>query len=54
MRRLQGRCPHSDMFGKARREWLRSLELAVEECETVESTMRQIEFLGSEIAETDR
>ena len=25
MRRLQGRCPHSDMFGKAGRQWLRSL-----------------------------
>ncbi len=37
MRRLKGRCPHSDMFGKAGREWLRSLELPVEECETVES-----------------
>src|ERR1700694_2166477 len=53
-RRLKGRCPHSDMFGKAGREWLRSLELPVEECETVESTMRQIEFLDAEIAEVDR
>ena len=42
------------MFGKAGREWLRSLELPVEECETVESTMRQIEFLDAEIAEVDR
>ena len=54
MRRLKGRCPFSDMFGKAGREWLRSLELPVEECETVESTMRQIEFLDAEIAEVDR
>lgn len=54
MRRLKGRCPHSDMFGKAGRQWLRSLELPVEECETVESTMRQIEFLDAEIAEVDR
>lgn len=54
MRRLKGRCPFSDMFGKAGREWLRALELAVEECETVESTMRQIEFLDAEIAEVDR
>jgi transposase len=30
------------------------LELPVEECETVESTMRQIEFLDAEIAEVDR
>jgi transposase len=54
MRRLKGRCPFSDMFGKAGREWLRSLELPVEECETVEATMRQIEFLDTEIAEVDR
>jgi transposase len=54
MRRLKGRCPYSDMFGKAGRQWLRSLELPVEECETVESTMRQIEFLEAEIAEVDR
>lgn len=54
MRRLKGRCPYSDMFGKAGREWLRSLELPVEECETVESTMRQIEFLDAEIADVDR
>jgi transposase len=54
MRRLKGRCPFSDMFGKAGREWLRSLELPVEECETVEATMRQIEFLDAEIAEVDR
>jgi transposase len=54
MRRMKGRCPFSDMFGKAGRQWLRSLELPVEECETVESTMRQIEFLDAEIAEVDR
>ena len=54
MRRLKGRCPHSDMFGKAGRQWLRSLELPVEECETIEASMRQIEFLDAEIAEVDR
>jgi transposase len=54
MRRLKGRCPFSDMFGKAGRQWLRGLELPVEECETVEATMRQIEFLDAEIAEVDR
>jgi transposase len=42
------------MFGKAGREWLRSLKLPVEECETVESTVRQIEFLDAELAEVDR
>jgi hypothetical protein len=42
------------MFGKAGREWLRSSELPVEECETFESTMREIEFLDAEIAAVDR
>jgi transposase len=54
MRRLVGRCPFSDMFGKAGRQWLRGLELPVEECETIEASMRQIEFLDTEIAEVDR
>ena len=54
MRRLIGRCPFSDLFGKAGREWLRDLELPVEECETVEASMRHIEFLDAEIAEVER
>ena len=54
MRRLVGRCPHSDMFGKAGRNWLRTLELPAEECETVEAAMRHIEFLDAEIAEVER
>jgi len=54
MRRLKGRCPFSDMFGKAGREWLRGLELPVEECETIEAAMRQIEFLDAEIGEVER
>ena len=54
MRRLKGRCPFSDMFGKAGRQWLRGLELPVEECETIEAAMRQIEFLDAEIGEVER
>jgi transposase len=54
MRRLVGRCPFSDLFGKAGREWLRGLELPVEECETIEASMRHIEFLDAEIAEVER
>ena len=42
------------MFGKAGRNWLRTLELPAEECETVEAAMRHIEFLDSEIAEVER
>jgi hypothetical protein len=54
MRRLVGRCPFSDLFGKAGREWLRGLELPVEERETIEASMRHIEFLDAEIAEVER
>jgi hypothetical protein len=42
------------MFGKAGRNWLRTLELPPEECETVEAAMRHIEFLEAEIAEVER
>lgn len=44
----------SDLFGKQGREWLAEIELAVEERETVDSCMRQIEFLDREVAEVDR
>jgi transposase len=54
MRRLKGRPPMSDLFGKGGREWLRSLELPVEEAETVEASMRHIEFLDAEIVEVER
>jgi transposase len=54
MRRLVGRCPHSDLFGVKGRKWLRELELPVEECETIEAAMRHIEFLDAEIAEAER
>ena len=54
MRQLVGRPPFSDLFGVNGREWLRGLELAVEERETVDGCIRQIEFLDSEIAEVER
>jgi transposase len=54
VRRLVGKPPMSDLFGVKGREWLRSLELAVEECETVEGCMRHVEFLDSEIAAVER
>jgi transposase len=50
MRRLKGRPPVSDLFGVKGRQWLRSLELPVEESETIASAMRHVEFLDSEIA----
>ena len=54
MRRLQGRPPVSDLFGVKGREWLAELELPLEEAETVERALRQIEFLDSEIAAVER
>ena len=54
MRQLVGRPPFSDLFGVKGRAWLRQLELPVEECETVEGCMRQVEFLDAEIAEVER
>jgi transposase len=49
MRRLQGKPPCSDLFGVKGRKWLRSLQLPVEETETVEAALRQIAFLDREI-----
>jgi transposase len=54
MRQLVGRAPFSDLFGVKGREWLAELQLASEERETVDSAMRQIEFLDAEIAEVER
>src|SRR4051794_9147755 len=53
MRRLRGKPPVSDLFGARGRKWLRELELPVEEAETLESALRQIEFLDQEIAAVD-
>ena len=54
MRQLVGRPPVSDLFGVKGRRWLAGLELALEERETVDAAMRQIEFLDSEIAAVER
>lgn len=54
MRQLIGRAPFSDLFGVKGRRWLGDLQLAVEERETVDGAMRQIEFLDQEIAEVER
>ena len=42
------------LFGLAGREWLREVELPVEERETVDGGLRQIEFLDQEIAEVEQ
>lgn len=54
MRRIKGRPPVSDLFGVKGREWLRELELPIEESETVQAGLRHIEFLDAEIAAVDR
>jgi len=54
MRQLVGRPPFSDVFGIKGRQWLAELELAFEERETVDSAIRQIAFLDSEIATVER
>ena len=54
MRRLKGRPPVSDLFGVKGRQWLRSLELPLEEDETVQACLRHIEFLDSEIEQVER
>ena len=53
-RRLQARPPCSDLFGVKGRKWLAGLELPVEERESVDAGIRQIEFLDAEIAAAER
>jgi transposase len=54
MRCLVGRAPFADLFGVKGRRWLAELELPVEERETVDAGMRQVEFLDAEIAAVER
>jgi transposase len=53
-RRLRDKPPCSDLFGVKGRAWLAGLELPLEERETVDAAIRQIEFLDSEIAAAER
>ena len=53
-RRLRGKPPCSDLFGVKGRRWLAGLELPVEERESVDAGIRQIEFLDAEIAAVER
>jgi len=50
MRCLVGRAPFTDLFGVKGRRWLAELELPEEERESVDSALRQVAFLDSEIA----
>ncbi len=53
-RRLQGKAPCSDLFGVKGRTWLASLELPLEERESVDAGIRHIEFLDAEVAAVER
>ena len=53
-RRLQGKPPCSDLFGVKGRQWLASLELPLEERESVDAAMRHVEFLDVEIAAVEK
>jgi len=53
MRCLLGRPPASDLFGKKGRSWLATQQLPPAEQETVEGCLRQVDFLGAEIAAID-
>jgi transposase len=53
-RRLIAAPEVSDLFGLVGRRWLADLELPREERETVDSCMRQIEFLDKEVEEVER
>jgi transposase len=54
MRCLVGRAPFADLFGKKGRHWLAELCLPCEERESVDSALRQIEFLDREIEAVER
>jgi transposase len=54
MRCLVGRPRFSDLFGVRGRRWLRNLDLPTEEREAVDSALREVEFLDSEIAAVER
>jgi transposase len=54
MRCLVGRAPFAEPFGPRGRRWLSELALPEEERESVDSALRQIEFLDSAIAAVER
>jgi transposase len=54
VRQLVAKPKVSDLFGLEGRRWLKSLELPAEERETVDSSLRQVNFLEREIAAADR
>jgi transposase len=53
VRRLVAKPRVADLFGQAGRRWLDGLELPEDERETVDSALRQVDFLEAEIAEVE-
>jgi transposase len=53
IRRLIAKPKVSDLFGREGRRWLDALELPADERETVDSALRQVDFLEREIAEVE-
>jgi len=53
-RTLKGRPPASDLFGKRGRAWLGDQELPADERETVQASLRHVEFLDGELRLVDR
>jgi hypothetical protein len=51
---LVGRAPFAEPFGPKGRRWLAELDLPEEERESVDSALRQIEFLDSEVEAVER
>ena len=53
-RNLRGRCPFADPFGVKGRAWLAAQGLPIDERLTVDGCLRQLDFLGEELAQVDR
>jgi transposase len=54
VRNLIARPDVSDLFGKAGRQWMATLVLPVDERHTLDGCLRQVDFLGEELAVIDR
>jgi transposase len=54
MRNLITRPAVSDLFGKAGRRWMATLVLPIDEQHTLDGCLRQVDFLGQELAVIDR
>jgi transposase len=52
-RNLKGRNPASDPFSKKGRAWIAAQQLPVDERLTVDAGLRQLDFLGEELAQID-